>query len=200
MERRRRENIHMRHCHVLTAVLGAIALAGCGPQANQTPTPIISASGTVDAVSAPTLTTGPSLTAVATIALQRETLSPRSTRPNSTGDPAVLGVPFPIKDGQTVEVASEELAITFREVMEDLRCPVDVECFWAGQAVIDVEVAQQGISLGSFSLTLGQDDNAAQISASGYRITFVALDPIPDTRNSSPPDYVATLRVVLADE
>lgn len=182
----------MKHCYVLIAMLGAMILAGCDTQVNQTPMPTISASSTADAAPVPTSTIGPSLRAMAT-------LSPRSTRPAGSGDPAALGLPFQIEIGQTVEIASEELAITFRQVTEDSRCPVDVVCFWAGQAVIDVEVAQQGVSLGSFSLTLGQDDEAAHVGIAGYRITFLGLDPIPDTRNPSPPDYVATLNVVLSD-
>lgn len=177
-----------------------MTLAGCGAQADQSPTLFVSSSSTVDAASTLTPTIRPTLTAVATIAPHRGTLSPRSTRPASTGDPAVLGLPFPVQIGHTVEIASEKLAITFRQVMEDSRCPVDVQCFWAGQAVIEVEVAEHGKSLGSFRLTLGQDASAAQVSVSGYRITFVGLDPIPDTRNPSPPDYVATLMVVPGDE
>jgi len=173
-------------------MLGTMTVAGCG-SINQTFPPIISSSST------PAATAEPGLTTVATTAARQETLSPDSPRPASLGDAVPLGMPFPIQIGQTVEIASEDIAITFRQVTEDSRCPVDVECFWAGQAVIDVEVARQGSSLGSFSLTLGQDEQAAQARVSSYTITFVELDPIPDTRIPSPPDYVATLSVVLDD-
>lgn len=206
--------ITCNRCVAQAAVLGVILLAGCTDQAiqtivtdipaNRTTTPDISQQTTNLSTAAvgptPTSLTGLHSTTIATIAPHRVTLPPRDTRPGKTprpGSPAVLDLPFQIKIGQTVQISSEGLAVTFLKVSEDSRCPVDVECVLAGQATIDLMAALHGSDLGGFSLTLGSDKHAGQNSISGYQITLSELEPIPDTRIQSPPDYVATLEVVL---
>ena len=41
---------------------------------------------------------------------------------------------FTIRYGHSVTLARENLAITFKSVLEDSRCPTGAECVWEGNA------------------------------------------------------------------
>jgi hypothetical protein len=55
-----------------------------------------------------------------------------------------LNEPFTLTGGQEGPIAAEDLRVRFAEVLEDSRCPTQVECFWTGQARIAVTVAPPG--------------------------------------------------------
>lgn len=115
--------------------------------------------------------------------------------PPSATPPTGLNSEFQLKMGQRAQVA-EGLAITFKEVTEDSRCPVDVECIWAGQAVVVIEVINDGVSLGDSALTLGTPDSqAARIDIPGYRIEALDLAPEPRSEGIEPSEYAVTLLV-----
>jgi hypothetical protein len=66
-------------------------------------------------------------------------------------EPARADVPeFSLNDAFTLSgvqdglIPSERLRIRFADVMEDSRCPTQVECFWTGQARIAVSVQPDG--------------------------------------------------------
>ena len=87
------------------------------------------------------------------------------------------------RQGQTVEVlinkqvaAKGGLKITFVELVEDSRCPVDVECIWAGNAKIKVRVTKNGRSK---VLELNTMGGAAVPSYAGYRFKLQGLTPKP---------------------
>ncbi len=48
--------------------------------------------------------------------------------------PPKLGEEFELAVHQTAQITDENISITFQEVLEDSRCPVDVTCIWAGLA------------------------------------------------------------------
>lgn len=48
--------------------------------------------------------------------------------------------------GQHASVTEEDLAVTFKEVTEDSRCPSDVTCVWAGRVSCLVELTHAGSS------------------------------------------------------
>jgi hypothetical protein len=109
---------------------------------------------------------------------------------------AVLGTPFELPQGAVAKIDTERLEIRFVEVLEDSRCPPNVQCVWAGRARIRVSVSQDGNGLGDLELsTLDQAQDKAPKLA-GYRFTFVAVAPGPPAAGGPIPDhYVATLRV-----
>ena len=49
---------------------------------------------------------------------------------------------FTLRGGQQAVISGENLRLRFTEVLEDSRCPKQVECFWTGQARIAVLVQQ----------------------------------------------------------
>lgn len=91
------------------------------------------------------------------------------------------------------EVTSHGLKIAFIELVEDSRCPVDVDCVWAGNAKIKVRVTKGGKSqvLDLEMVTKGMKPNYGN-----YRLTLKALSPelrsnVRVNRNA----YVATIEV-----
>ena len=90
-------------------------------------------------------------------------------------------------------VTSDGLKIEFVELVEDSRCPTDVECVWAGNAKIKVRVTKNGKSqlLALEMVTKGMKPNFGN-----YRLKLKALTPEPRSnvrinRNG----YVATIEV-----
>ena len=85
------------------------------------------------------------------------------------------------------------LKIAFIELVEDSRCPTDVDCIWAGNAKIKVRVTKNGRSkiLELDTLTRGMAP-----SYGNYRLKLMALTPKPRSnirinRNA----YMATIEV-----
>jgi uncharacterized repeat protein (TIGR01451 family) len=111
---------------------------------------------------------------------------------------------FRLAIGETASIDSERLRFRFLEVSEDSRCPLDVDCVWAGQATVVVSLEVDGEDIGELSLTLrgGQDriapDGTVQSEIGDYAVTLVRLDPYPiSTRPTRPEDYVATFLISL---
>ena len=72
--------------------------------------------------------------------------------------------------------AVDGLKIAFIELVEDSRCPTDVDCIWAGNAKIKVRVTKNGRSkvLELDTLTRGMTP-----SYGNYRLKLKALTPEP---------------------
>jgi hypothetical protein len=84
-----------------------------------------------------------------------------------------------------------KLTVRFVELVEDSRCPVDVNCIWAGNAVIKVRVTKNGRSK---ILTLETNGPANTVNVEGYSMKLVAIAPA--MRSNARIDrnrYVATI-------
>jgi hypothetical protein len=102
-----------------------------------------------------------------------------------------IGRAFDMKIGETVSVG--ELRLTFRNVENDSRCPIDAVCVWMGDAEIALRI-EQGSQAAVAALHTSVEPK--QTEWNGYRIAFVSL--APSTRASTavnPADYRATLLV-----
>lgn len=89
--------------------------------------------------------------------------------------------------------AASGLKIAFVELVEDSRCPTDVDCVWAGNAKIKVKVTKGGRSK---ILDLEMVTNGVAPSFGGYRLKLKDLTPklrsnVRINRNA----YVATIEV-----
>ena len=89
--------------------------------------------------------------------------------------------------------ATGGLKIGFIELVEDSRCPTDVECVWAGNAKIKVRVTKNGKSQ---VLELEMVTKGMRPNFGNYRLTLKALSPelrsnVRINRNG----YVATIEV-----
>lgn len=84
---------------------------------------------------------------------QVELISVDSRLPAIDATPT-LGSPFWLKLGQTAFIESDALQETFLDVISDSGCPVDVQCVWAGEAVISINITKNAQDLGNYELML----------------------------------------------
>lgn len=110
-----------------------------------------------------------------------------------------LGDPFTVGVGQTAVMPTENLQLTFIEVLEDSRCPTQVTCFWTGQARPTIQVRLGDIELVTleFNTNPAPDLNQQQVSIGDFVIELQSLDPVPADPEVpiEPDDYRLTLQV-----
>lgn len=75
--------------------------------------------------------------------------------------------------GMPVEALGETVIV--RKVLEDSRCPVDVQCIWAGTVRLDVTV-RGGMGDGQLTLSLG-DTGSSEINT----FALVGVSPAPQS-------------------
>ena len=109
-----------------------------------------------------------------------------------------LNEAFTLAGGQDGLIPSEKLRLRFAEVLEDSRCPTQVDCFWTGQARIAIAIQPEG----SGPTTIEFNTNPApgqtvKVRAVGpYSVELQSLDPYPQTPDAiALEDYRATLVV-----
>jgi hypothetical protein len=110
-----------------------------------------------------------------------------------------LNEAFVLAGGQDAVITGEKLRLHFDEVLEDSRCPAQVECVWTGQARIAVVVQATGSTPTTLAFNTnpapGQNAQTAQVG--DYEIKLLSLDPYPQTPQDAIPleQYRATLEV-----
>ena len=116
-------------------------------------------------------------------------------------DPAefTLGKEFTLGGGQESVLRGENLRLRFSELLEDSRCPTEVECFWTGQARIAVVVQppDHPSATAYFNTNPAPGENVQKTRVDDYTISLKSLDPNPRTPDEpiSFEDYRATLLV-----
>ena len=122
--------------------------------------------------------------------------------PSHPGDPGNVtpgvqvqpGREFDIGVGQTVEVQGTSVTIRFSGVAEDSRCPVDVQCVWAGNAIVRLAISTAGGVATDASLNTTLEPKST--TTSGYTIRLAGLKPFPRSGTTIPASsYMATLEV-----
>ncbi|MGE2720178.1 hypothetical protein [Mycolicibacterium celeriflavum] len=112
---------------------------------------------------------------------------------------AQLDRPFVLAGDQQAAVAGEPLRLRFSELLEDSRCPTEVECFWTGQAriIVTVNDGRAGEEAVEFNTNPAQGQNRQTVRTAVYELTLQALDPYPRTPDDVTPlsEYRATLLV-----
>ncbi len=101
---------------------------------------------------------------------------------------------FDLKAGQEARVQGTPIAVRFQSVSEDSRCPSDVVCVWAGNAVVRLSVTSTEAS--SIDTSLNTTLDPKNVTYSGYTFRLVDLKPVPKSGTRIvDADYVATLEV-----
>lgn len=115
-------------------------------------------------------------------------------------DFAEPGEPFTLGPGYTAVIGQDILRLHFDEVLEDSRCPLDVECVQAGQVQIAVTAASGGQRSTSYVLG-GQTDQGgalvepAAITHELFTVTLLAVEPYPAQTGAAVENYLATFVV-----
>jgi hypothetical protein len=107
---------------------------------------------------------------------------------------AEAGTEFGLPLGKTAVVNASGVRITFTRVREDSRCPIDVQCVWAGDAKIELAVSRSGTPEDVKLISLTAPNN--ETISGDLRIRLVGLAPVPRQAESGRPRaYVAQLVV-----
>jgi hypothetical protein len=111
----------------------------------------------------------------------------------------ILGQEFPLSGGQEATIVGENLRVRFTDVLEDSRCPTEVECFWTGQAriAVAVETAGRAPTTLDFNTNPAPGQNVQTVNADDFTVELKSLDPYPRTPDDGTAfeDYTATLVV-----
>jgi hypothetical protein len=107
---------------------------------------------------------------------------------------AALNEPFTLSAGQSARLADQDLSITFRGVLEDGRCPIDLECLVAGNATMSIRAEQQGKAAQLLSLALTGDLPGAVYEGFGIHAQQLMPERRSD-RTIRPEDYRVRLLV-----
>lgn len=116
--------------------------------------------------------------------------------PVETAVVAEPGQAFALPLGKTAAVKGSDVRLTFKDVRTDSRCPVDVQCVWAGEAKIGVVISGNGPTEETRVLTLAPGDSEA--TAGNLRIRFVGLAPVP--RQAEAPSARAYVAQLVVDQ
>ena len=109
-----------------------------------------------------------------------------------------LDHPFEIRADGQVTVKGEKLRIKFEAVEQDSRCPADVTCVWAGNAVVRLELTINGRDSKTVSLNTARSPSlVTETHYRNYKVSLVGLKPYPkrSTQKIAPADYKVTLVV-----
>lgn len=114
--------------------------------------------------------------------------------PVETAVVADPGVAFSLPLGKTAAIKGNDTRITFSRVNEDSRCPVDVQCIWAGDAKIELTVSRNGSPVETKTLSVTSPNN--EVVVGDLRVRFVGLAPTPrQSEPSASRAYIAQLVV-----
>ncbi len=84
---------------------------------------------------------------------------------------------FALAAKEKAAIKTDKLTIEFVSVLEDSRCPVGVDCVWAGNAKVQIKISKGKAAAQIFELNTGLEPKI--ITFQGYRIELVSLNPVP---------------------
>lgn len=108
-----------------------------------------------------------------------------------TLEPVPLGQEFVLKLGQEAEIKHTKIKVIFDSVVADGRCPIEVDCYWAGNAEVQLVLKYKQQQMSAIVNTgLGDRDREYR----GYRIELLKLNP-DKHKGLQPSQYEARLQV-----
>lgn len=99
--------------------------------------------------------------------------------------------------GSTVRIRGTDLHVTFEQVTEDSRCPVNVTCVWAGQAAVELRIRLGDGAELSQTLVLPAG-TATVLEAGPLLVRDASLGPPRDPTRPLQP-YVLRLRLAVEE-
>jgi len=120
-----------------------------------------------------------------------------TSQPESGGvlNPSIQVQPntqFDLSQGQEARIQGSNVTVRFSRVSDDSRCAVDVQCVWAGNAVVHLSLTSTQSASAEAALNTTLDPKA--VTYAGYSIRLTGLKPQPRSGTRIPDaDYVATL-------
>lgn len=88
-----------------------------------------------------------------------------------------LNKEFSLAARQKAYVKTDKLTVEFVSVLDDSRCPTDVDCVWAGSAKVQIKVSKGKMAAQIFELNTNLEPKT--ITYQGYEIEITHLMPAP---------------------
>lgn len=122
---------------------------------------------------------------------------------------AVLDEPFTLPYGSLATLDDGSLTITFDRIVEDSRCPLDVNCYWSGQVIVALRVEADGavgqmVELGGITDSAGvlrpprpELPNSPSAVIGDYTLELLAVTPYPAHHAELPTDGEYVLSLVV---
>ena len=99
-----------------------------------------------------------------------------------------------IRIGERIAVSGTGWTIRFEQVVEDSRCPVDVQCIWAGQVIVRLLGEHSDGRMAALALTLRAGERGAGLLGD-LPLEAVSIEPLRHAGKPPPTDYTLNLRV-----
>jgi hypothetical protein len=113
-----------------------------------------------------------------------------------TRTPAEVGRAFTLGPGDAATLSAARLTVVLERVHDDSRCPLDVMCAWAGDAVARVRLTRDGAGERIHELHLNRSQGPGEVAEGAFAIDFVNLAPSNRAGQPiAPEDYRATFVV-----
>lgn len=144
------------------------------------------------------------LLGIATISTLRACNTANANEKAQATTKIVLGQPFELGLRKSATVPAQHLKVTFERVVEDSRCPSDVDCFWAGQATVAVRLESSGRrvkTLGTANLTVQGSGSVMPKSVrkiGPYWVKLVEVAPEKGPQNA--PGTVERITLLVQDK
>lgn len=122
---------------------------------------------------------------------------------------AVLDEPFTLAYDGSATLDDGSLTITFDRIVEDSRCPLDVNCFWSGHVIVALRVEADGavgqmVELGGITDSDGvlrpprpELPNTPTTVIGNYTLELLAVTPYPAHADALPTEGEYTLSLVV---
>lgn len=112
--------------------------------------------------------------------------------PAGSGNPSPSGETLNVPVGGSATIPGSSVAIAFRAVTEDSRCPANAVCVWAGNGQVALTLSSPS---GSRDLVLNTTSEPRRIEFDGIGIRLAGLAPYPLGMPIEPDTYVATFEI-----
>ena len=95
--------------------------------------------------------------------------------------------------GESATFQDHGIKLKFVDVLEDSRCPSDVDCVWEGTVSLSINIQYKSQNLGDYILN---SSNLHKASFMGYYVKLKTLEPYPISTETIPKtSYNATFKV-----
>ncbi len=103
--------------------------------------------------------------------------------------------PIKVSVGKQKKFSRSKITVKFVSVEEDSRCPEGVNCVWAGNAKIKVQLGESGKAGEMFELNTNVGAKGATVGS--YAVSLVSLTPTPKNNiRINQNGYTATFSIV----
>lgn len=95
----------------------------------------------------------------------------------TSAEPSHSGRELIVRVGQEVEVPQADLRVAFREVAQDSRCPIGVDCVWEGNGEVVLALFRSKGASGLVNLNTAIEPRSTVFD--GFEIRLLELMPYP---------------------